>query len=90
MAMFLSKALVELEYRTNPNPLLTSASEILSSKDPAEDFKALCKGADGGVVFIDEAYAFSPAPKGSRSNDSNKVIDVLISLSSTMKNTTFI
>ena len=34
------------------------------------------------------AYIFDPAPRGSRANDSNKVLDLLLKVSDTMKKTT--
>ena len=90
VATLLAKALAELEYRKNPTPVLTSADEILSSgmPPPAAAFAQMAAAADGGTLFIDEAYLFNPAPKGSTANDSNKVINALMKLSETMRLTT--
>jgi SpoVK/Ycf46/Vps4 family AAA+-type ATPase len=90
VATLLAKALAELEYRKNPTPVLTSADEILSSgmPPPAAAFAQMAATADGGTLFIDEAYLFNPAPKGSTANDSNKVLNTLMKLSETMRLTT--
>jgi hypothetical protein len=93
--------MVEMKYRKNPTPIMTSANDILSAKDPAALFQDMIDNADNGTskweqdparfdcyfdpivislstVFIDEAYHFNPAPKGSTSNASNHVLDLLM------------
>jgi Holliday junction resolvasome RuvABC ATP-dependent DNA helicase subunit len=84
----LSAAMVELGYRKNPTPVLTSAGDILSAKDPGSEFAQLVKDAEGGTLFIDEAYLFTPAPKGQRANDSNNVLNYLMKVSESMSLTT--
>ena len=54
--------MVELGFRKNPTPILTSANDILSGQDPPGDFEKMVQAADGGTIFIDEAYNFNPAP----------------------------
>ena len=56
--------MVELKYRANPKPICTSAPDILGGTDPAADFDGMVKQAEGGTLFIDEAYMFTPAPRG--------------------------
>lgn len=91
VANLLSTAMVELGYRKNPNPVLTTANDILSEQDPADAFADMVQKADGGVLFIDEAYLFCPAPPGSTANASNKVLDYLMKVSETKRDTmTFI
>ena len=80
--------MAELKYRKNPKPVLTSADVILASKDPVAEFLKSVKDAEGGTLFIDEAYLFSPEPKGSTANDSNKVLDQLLKVSETLRLTT--
>jgi len=90
VATLLAKALAELGYRKNPDPCLTSADEILSSgmPPPAAAFMKMATDAEGGTMFIDEAYLFNPAPKGSTANDSNKVLNALLKVSETQRLTT--
>ena len=90
VATLLAKSLAELGYRKNPTPILTSADEILSSgmPPPAAAFAQMASDADGGTLFIDEAYLFNPAPKGSAANDSNKVLNALMKVSETQRLTT--
>ena len=76
IVFFLSQ--VELGFRKNPTPILTSASDLLGAKDPAKEFAQMVTDADGGTLFIDEAYQFDPAPKGSTANASNKLLDLLM------------
>ena len=91
VANLLSEAMVELGYRKNPKPVLTSANDILSDCDPGAMFEKMVASADGGCLFIDEAYNFSPAPPGSTANASNKVLDYLMKVSETKRETmTFI
>jgi hypothetical protein len=75
--------MVELGYRKNPVPVITSANDILSEQDPPDTFRKMVKSADGGTLFIDEAYHFNPAPPGSTANASNKVLDYLMKVSET-------
>ena len=83
--------MVELGYRKNPKPVLTSANDILGEKDPGAAFAQMVDEADGGVLFIDEAYNFSPSPPGSTANASNKVLDYLMKVCETKRDTmTFI
>ena len=77
--------MVELGFRKNPKPILTSANDILSEQDPAEVFKDMVEEAGNGTIFIDEAYHFNPAPKGSTANASNKVLDLLMKVSETKR-----
>jgi len=90
VAKLLAQSLVELAYRKNPTPILTSADDILASGMPPPDaaFAKMAADADGGTMFIDEAYLFNPAPKGSTANDSNKVLNMLMKVSETMRLTT--
>ena len=91
VAALLTAAMVELKFRKNATPVFTSATEILALKDPAGEFADLCDSAEGGSIVIDEFYQFEPAAKGSRSNDSNKVLDVLLQKSVELEqSTTFI
>ena len=83
VAELLATAMVELKYRENPVPVCTSASDILAGQDPPVDFAKMVKAAEGGTLFIDEAYMFTPAPRGQRANDSNKVQRLLFHNSST-------
>ena len=78
VAELLATAMVELKYRENPKPVCTSASDILAGQDPPVDFAKMVKDAKGGTLFIDEAYMFTPAPRGQRANDSNKVQQLLL------------
>jgi hypothetical protein len=52
VAELLAGAMVELGYRKNPVPVLTSANDILSEQDPPAVFEALVKSAEGGTLFI--------------------------------------
>jgi hypothetical protein len=57
VAKLLAQAMVDLKFRTNPDPVLTDASEILGASGqggPAAEFASLCKKAEGGTMFIDE------------------------------------
>ena len=49
---------VELGYRKNPKPVLTSADEILSANKPDAEFAQLVKDAEGGTLFIDGEHGF--------------------------------
>jgi hypothetical protein len=80
--------MAELEYRTNDKPVLTSADEILGAQQPVVAFSKNIQDADGGTLFIDEAYLFDPSPKGKTQNDSNKVLNILMKASETMRMTT--
>lgn len=91
VAKYIAGAMVELGYRTNPDPFFTSASDILKAKDPPAEFEDMVKKADGGTVFIDEAYLFQPAPRGSTANASNAVLDYLLKVAELQRETiTFI
>ena len=79
--------MVELGYRKNPIPIITSANDILSEQDPAATFQAMVQSAENGTLFIDEAYHFNPAPRGSTANASNKVLDFLMKISETKRST---
>lgn len=52
VAELLAAAMVELGYRKNPKPVLTSANDILSEQDPPAAFEQLVMAADGGTLFI--------------------------------------
>ncbi len=88
MAELLSSVLVELGYRKNSKPLITNAGDILKEKDPVGEFEKMVTAASGGTVFIDEAYLFKPAPRGSSTNASNAVLDYLLKVCETMRETT--
>eukprot|EP01038_Epipyxis_sp_PR26KG_P004361 gene4361-6169_t len=91
VATLLASAMVELGFRKNATPIITSANDILSESDPPEAFKQMVSNADNGTLFIDEAYNFNPAPPGSTANASNKVLDYLMKVSETKRETiTFI
>ncbi len=91
MANLLSAAMVELGYRKNSSPIITSANEILAEQDPVQYFIGLVSQGDNGTIFIDEAYNFNPAPAGQTANPSNKVLDHLMLVSETKRDTmTFI
>ena len=71
----------------------TSAVEILKKQSPVGYFSQLVQRATGGVIFIDEAYRFTPARAGSQPNDSNYVLDYLLEAvedKTIRKSTTFI
>jgi hypothetical protein len=78
----------ELKYRTNDTPVLTSADEILGANQPVAAFSQMVQDAEGGTLFIDEAYLFDPAPKGRTQNESNKVLNVLLKVAEKMRLTT--
>jgi hypothetical protein len=88
VATLLARSMAELKYRTNDTPVLTSADEILGSQQPVAAFSRDVKNAEGGTLFIDEAYLFDPTPKGKTQNDSNKVLNLLMKASETMRLTT--
>ena len=88
VAELLAAALVELKFRKNPTPCLTSAAKILKAKDPLADFEAMVKKAEGGTVFIDECYLLKPSPPGQQANASNAVLDYLMEVSETLRSTT--
>ena len=70
--------MTELGYRKNPVPVLTSAETILGARSPYDEFMQAVNDADGGTLFIDEAYLFQPAPKGQSANASNAVLNALL------------
>lgn len=80
--------MVEVGFRSTPDPVLTNAGKILSEKDPVAYFTQLVDDANGGTLFIDEAYQFNPAPRGSQANESNKILDYLLKVTVTMRDTT--
>ena len=47
VANLLAKAMVELKYRTNPVPAVTSANDILADNDPPGAFSKLVDQASG-------------------------------------------
>jgi hypothetical protein len=53
----------------------TSAQNILKCHNPGSDFADMMKQATEGCLFIDEAYRFSPAPAGQKTNASNEVLE---------------
>lgn len=85
VANLLSAAMVELGYRKNKAPIMTSANEILAEQDPMQFFAGLVSQGDNGTIFIDEAYNFNPAPAGQTANPSNKVLDHLMLVSETKR-----
>ena len=85
VAELLGAAMVELGFRQNPNPVFTSANDILGGQDPAADFADMIQQADNGTIFIDEAYNFNPAPRGSTANASNAVLDMLMKVTETKR-----
>lgn len=80
--------MAELKYRTNDKPVLISADEILGAQQPVAAFSQMVQDAEGGTLFIDEAYLFDPAPKGKTQNDSNKVLNILMKAAEQKKLTT--
>jgi len=57
----MASALVELKFRTNPKPVITSADEILGAGGPGGPegaFQQMIKDAEGGTLVIDEAYRY--------------------------------
>lgn len=88
VAELLSKAMSELKYRKNATPVLTSADDILGDNQPVEAFSKIVQDAEGGTLFIDEAYLFEPASKGRTQNDSNKVLNALLKNADKMRLTT--
>jgi SpoVK/Ycf46/Vps4 family AAA+-type ATPase len=88
VAELLAAALVELNFRKNPNPCLTSASKILKAKDPVAEFENMVQKAAGGTVFIDECYLFRPSPPGQQANPSNGVLDYLLEVAESLRTTT--
>jgi len=89
VAKLLGEAMVDLKYRKN-GLIETSAEDILGASDASKFFTKLLDDAKDGTLFIDEAYLFQPAPRGSKQNDSNAVLNMLMKASETMKTTTFI
>jgi hypothetical protein len=85
VANLLSAAMVELGYRKNKTPIMTSANEILAEQDPMQFFAGMVSQGDNGTIFIDEAYNFNPAPAGQTANPSNKVLDHLMMVAETKR-----
>lgn len=70
---------------------MTTAGDLLSSRDPQQEFMSLVSAATGGALVLDECGLFDPAPKGRTANDSNKVLDSLLRVTALhSKTTTFI
>jgi SpoVK/Ycf46/Vps4 family AAA+-type ATPase len=88
VAELLATAMVQLKFRKNATPLITSASKILKLQDPAGEFEVMVKKAAGGTVFIDEVNLFKPAAAGQQSNASNAVLDYLLEVSESLRATT--
>jgi Holliday junction resolvasome RuvABC ATP-dependent DNA helicase subunit len=88
VAELLSAAMGELGFRSNPKPLITSATDILRLKDPPADFALMVDAATGGTIFIDEAYQFKPTTGASTPNASNHVLDYILKVSETKRETT--
>jgi SpoVK/Ycf46/Vps4 family AAA+-type ATPase len=78
VAQLISRAMYELGYRSNPDPIETSAQAILKMKDPVNDFVKMVQAAKGGTMFIDEAYRFSPNKGKGSPNESNYILDYLL------------
>ena len=90
-ASLIAQALSDMKFRSNPKPVMVSAGDLLASSKPLDEFMDNVQKAKGGTLFIDEAYLFDPSPKGSRANDSNRILDALMKVTETMKlSTTFI
>lgn len=88
VAELLAQVMVELGFRKNDKPVFTNAGDILKEKDPVGEFEKMVEVAKGGTIFIDEAYLFRPAPRGSNANASNAVLDYLLKVCETMRETT--
>lgn len=67
---------------------MTSVDDILGNQSPAGYFADLVNKSVDGTMFIDEAYLFSPAPKGQQKNSSNQVINMLLAASEKYRKTT--
>lgn len=78
----------EVGFRKNPTPIITDANAILGDKDPVGLILGLIQKAAGGILLIDEAYQFTPAPPGTTANASNLVLDTLLQAAETMRNST--
>ena len=82
----MSAAMREVGFRQNPDPVLTSAGDILKTDDPVSTFSALVDQAKGGTLFIDEAYQFKPSKSGQ--SPSNAVMDYLLKVCEELRETT--
>jgi SpoVK/Ycf46/Vps4 family AAA+-type ATPase len=88
VAELMAHAMEEVGYRKQGKPVITSANKILTAKDPVQEFADCVKKAEGGCLFIDEIYQFSPSPPGTSANPSSQVLDKLMEVSETLRLTT--
>jgi SpoVK/Ycf46/Vps4 family AAA+-type ATPase/DNA-binding transcriptional MerR regulator len=91
VSQYLAQALVDLGVREENKLTITTANDLLSEDDPQKAFKQMVADVTGGTMVICKADKFDPAPRGSRANDSNKILNHLLKVSETLRHsTTFI
>ena len=80
-----------MNFHKNKKPILTSGNEILRQINPLNAFIRMVDDAEDGILFIDKAYNFQPAPLGLSANASNVVLDYLLNVAETKRDSiTFI
>ena len=69
VASLLSASMVELGFRKNPTPILTTANDILAAQDPVSEFSNMIQNAENGtskctvlntsiIVYVYLSYIF--------------------------------